>query len=462
MKKNFALGLVTGILIAGASLVFANSSIQALLNDKIKIVLNGDTQVLKDETTNEVQYPITYQDRTYLPLRTIANLLGIKIDYDAESNSAILKTDDSEENESESKMKSDFDLLKYMTKDKNYMISPFSLKMAMMLAANGADGKTKAEILNSLNIKDLEEYNNFAKEIIAKYHNNGSVELNVANSIWLNSSIAGKDIQFAKAYKDLIAEYFDGSAETEDESHIAKKANSWISEKTKGKINNMLDESQDAKFLALLVNTIYFKGEWANTFDEYSTYKETFTDRNNKESEIDFMHKTRKYDYYEDENMQMVRLPYRGGATSMYVVLHKNDEDVDIESVMKKMTYAKVELSLPKFKTEYSLSFKNILQQLGIKEAFDASMANFKNKMFEGGSAQDNMFIDDVLQKTFIEVDESGTEAAAATAVIVANATALPVEEEIKVFKADKPFEYFIMDETTNQVLFMGEYAYAE
>lgn len=461
MKKNFALGLLAGILIVSASFVFANSSIQALLNDNIKIVLNGDTQVLRDETTNEIQYPITYQDRTYLPLRTIANLLGIEVDYDSEKNEAILKTNN-EIKEEQMGMKNDFELIKFMPKDENYMVSPFSLRMAMMLAANGAEGNTKTEILNSLNVKDLDEYNNFAKETIEKYRNNGSVELNVANSIWLNSSMAGKDIQFAKAYKDLVAEYFDGNAEVEDKTNISKKANSWISEKTKGKISKMLDESTDAQFLALLINTIYFKGEWAETFDEYFTSKQTFTDRNNKETEIDFMHQTRKHDYFEDENMQMVRLPYRGGSTAMYVVLHKNDKDVDIESAMKKMSYEKVELSLPKFKTEYSLSFKKILKELGIDEAFNASKANFKNKMFEGASDKDNMFIDDVLQKTFIEVDESGTEAAAATAVIVANATALPIEEEIKVFNADRPFEYFIMDEASNQVLFMGEYAYAK
>ena len=93
MKKGFILGLATGIVLTGASFVFANSQIQAILNDQIKVTLDGVTQVFRDETTNEVQNPITYKDRTYLPLRTVANLVGVDVDYDAESNTAILKNE---------------------------------------------------------------------------------------------------------------------------------------------------------------------------------------------------------------------------------------------------------------------------------------------------------------------------------------------------------------------------------
>jgi len=93
MKKGFILGLTTGVVLTGASLVLANSQIQAILNDQIKVTLNGQAQEFKDETTNEIQYPITYQNRTYLPLRTVANLVGVDVDYDASSNTAILNSD---------------------------------------------------------------------------------------------------------------------------------------------------------------------------------------------------------------------------------------------------------------------------------------------------------------------------------------------------------------------------------
>lgn len=468
MKKGFIIGLLTGLTITGASFVLANSQIQAFLNDKIRVTLDGETQIMRDETTNEIQYPITYHDRTYLPLRTIAKLLGIAVDYDAISNTAMLKTshsgEDQEVNSEEikvSKMKNDFELLKYMTKEKNYMISPFSLKMAMMLAANGAEGTTKSEILKVFDVKDINAYNEYAKNLIDKYNMSEAVKMNVANSIWLNSSIAGKNITFAKVYQDLIKQYYDGNAEVENEDDIAKKANQWIAEKTNGKIKNMLDEKQKASFLALLVNTIYFKGEWANQFNNYDTYKESFTDRNGKSTEIDFMHKTRKYDYYEDENMKMIKIPYKDYETAMYVVLPTNEEKLNIQEAIKKMSTFKVNLAIPKFKTEYSLSLSKILQELGIQEAFSQINAKFKNVMFQGISLDKNVFIGDVLQKTFIEVDENGTEAAAATAITMNTTSAMPQPEIIKEFKADRPFLYFIMDETTNEILFMGEQAYA-
>lgn len=96
MKRGFLLGLVTGALITGASIVMASSQIQAMLNDQIKVSLNGEIQEFRDETTDEVQYPITYKDRTYLPLRTVANLVGVNVDYDSESNTAILTTEEQE------------------------------------------------------------------------------------------------------------------------------------------------------------------------------------------------------------------------------------------------------------------------------------------------------------------------------------------------------------------------------
>ncbi len=98
MKKDYVLGLATGIVLAGASLVFANSQIQAIINNQIKVTLNGQVQEFRDETTNEIQYPITYKNRTYLPLRTVANLVGVEVDYDANTNTAILKTEKEENN----------------------------------------------------------------------------------------------------------------------------------------------------------------------------------------------------------------------------------------------------------------------------------------------------------------------------------------------------------------------------
>lgn len=358
--------------------------------------------------------------------------------------------------------KDEFNILKFMPDDKNYMVSPFSLKMAMSLAANGADGTTKDEILTAFGIDNLDSYNTAAKELIERYEGTSSVKLNVANSIWLNKDVAGKDIKFTDEYKKLVSEYYKGTASEEDAKNIALKINSWVEKKTNNKIKNLLPEG-DAKFLSVLVNTIYFKGEWAEQFEEYATKEEDFTDRNGKVEKTDFMHKTERYRFYEDENMKMVRVPYKSGKTAMYLVLPTNEDKMDIATALDNMNSYKVRLSFPKFKTEYSLSFKEILKHIGIEKAFEKWEAEFDEVMFKGVKEGENVYVDDVLQKTFIEVDENGTEAAAATAVIMNKATSIgPGMEEIKEFKADRPFIYFIRDDVTHEVLFIGEYAFTK
>ncbi len=359
-------------------------------------------------------------------------------------------------------IENDFELLKYMTDDENYMVSPFSLKMAMMLAANGAEGETKDEILNAFNIQDLDKFNADAKNIIERYDDEKDVTLNTANSIWLNRDRAGKNVEFNDEYKKIVQDFYYGVAEEESRNNIAKEINKWISEKTNNKIDKVLDEKKPAEFLAALVNTLYFKGDWALKFDKASTYKETFTSRDNKKSDIDFMHETAKYDYYEDENMKMVKLPYVGRKTAMYFVLPTNEDKMDISNALKNMQNVKVRLAIPTFKTEYNLSFIDMLRKMNINKAFNPELAEFKNKMFTGVEEERNVFIGEVIQKTFIEINENGTEAAAATVVQMFDNAALPPQDEvIKDFKADRPFIYFIIDEVSGEVLFIGEYAYA-
>lgn len=362
----------------------------------------------------------------------------------------------------EETLKNDFEILKYMTKKENYMVSPFSLKMAMMLAANGAEGNTRSQILRAFGVTNIDNYNEYAKELIEKYNSNENVKLNVANSIWLNSTLAGENVKFALEYENLVAKYFDGVARVENEDDIASKANRWIEEKTNNRIKNMLNEKSKADFLSLLINTIYFKGEWAEQFEKEATSKDVFTDRSSQETKIDFMNITSRYSYYEDANMRMVKIPYQGHETSMYIVLPINEDELDIQNALENMRMRKINLSIPKFKIEYRLSFADTLKQLGIKDAFDGQDARFKNVMFAADSQpNENIYIGDVLQKTFIEVDEAGTEAAAATAIIMKATSFLPEPEDIIDFKANRPFIYFVLDENNKDVLFIGEYAYS-
>lgn len=353
-----------------------------------------------------------------------------------------------------SSYESDFDFMKYMPKDQNYMISPFSIKMAMMMAANGANGYTQKEILSALGVSSIDEYNQKANDIITKYNSNKDVNLNVANSIWLNKTEA-MGANFKDTYKKIISDFYKGVAMEENADIIASKINDFIAKETNNKITNVLTAERPAGFLSALVNTIYFKGSFENQFDTANTKKDTFTDRNGNKSEIDFMNQTKHFGYYENDGVQMLKMNYSGRDIAMYILLNDDDKDVDINDIISKMEYKKVSVSMPKFKTEFTKSFVDVLKQMGINIAF-TNAADFSN-MFDNVEA----YISDVIHKTFIEVDENGTEAAAATVILIAKSS-LPMPEEIKEFKANKPFTYFIRDEVSGEILFLGEYAFAK
>ena len=353
-----------------------------------------------------------------------------------------------------SSYESDFDFMKYMPKDQNYMISPFSIKMAMMMAANGANGYTQKEILSALGVSSIDEYNQKASDIITRYNSNKDVNLNVANSIWLNKTEA-MGANFKDTYKKIISDFYKGVAREESADTIASKINDFIAKETNNKITNVLPAERPAGFLSALVNTIYFKGSFENQFDTANTKKDTFTDRNGNKSEIDFMNQTKHFGYYENDGVQMLKMNYYGRDIAMYILLNDDDKDVDINDIISKMEYKNVSVSMPKFKTEFTKSFVDVLKQMGINIAF-TNAANFSN-MFDNVEAH----ISDVIHKTFIEVDENGTEAAAAT-VILMTKNSLPMPEEIKEFKANRPFTYFIRDEVSGEILFLGEYAFTK
>ena len=353
-----------------------------------------------------------------------------------------------------SSYESDFDFMKYMPKDQNYMISPFSIKMAMMMAANGANGYTQKEILSALGVSSIDEYNQKANDIITRYNSSKDVNLNVASSIWLNKTEA-MGANFKDTYKKIISDFYKGVAREGRADTIASKINDFIAKETNNKITNVLTAERPAGFLSALVNTIYFKGSFENQFDTANTKKDTFTDRNGNKSEIDFMNQTKHFGYYENDGVQMLKMNYSGRDIAMYILLNDDDKDVDINDIISKMEYKKVSVSMPKFKTEFTKSFVDVLKQMGINIAF-TNAADFSN-MFDNVEA----YISDVIHKTFIEVDENGTEAAAATVILIAKSS-LPMPEEIKEFKANKPFTYFIRDEVSGEILFLGEYAFAK
>lgn len=360
-----------------------------------------------------------------------------------------------------------------MPADKNYMFSPLSVKMALALAANGAEGDTKNEILNTLEIKNLDEFNTLSKDLIKRYSKTDILSLNIANSIWINKDETTQN--FSKNFKNIATEYYNADVKTVYNKNAVSEINSWVKDKTKGKIPQIIDNADN--FWAMLINAIYFKGAWENEFSTSLTKPDEFTNADGTKTQTDFMNKTSWIPYAETKSAKIIELPYKNRVdkfsdsgeyigtdsfdeldVSMYLMLADSsiNAEQELNSVITdenfKRTYTK--LSMPKFKIEYSESLNDMLKNIGIKTAFDTKTARFE-KMFDSG----NMWFTDTIHKTFISVDEKGTEAAAVTAIGMGGSALPPEPIELKF---NKPFYFAIRDNTSGEILFMGRYAFAE
>lgn len=334
--------------------------------------------------------------------------------------------------------------------DQNYMFSPFSIKAALAMAANGAEGETRREILDALGIEDLDAFNDRIWYLIDRYSNNYYLTLSVANSIWLNRDYRyAEDAEFSDTFRAIIEKMYSGEVGIVNNSNAVDTVNNWVEENTGGRITDIINSPD---FLAALVNAVYFKGEWFEVFEPEDNDFKTFTSRDGSETELEFMNQTGYYDYYENRAMRMIAIPYKDTNIAMYIAIGAG-RAVDLDRYIPEMESAYVNLSIPKFKTEYSVELNDTLKAIGIEKAFSEFDAEFKNMV---DNYPMNIYIDKVLHKTYIDVNEAGTEAAAETAVMMAGSGMPP--EPID-FIADEPFTYFIYDSENDEILFVGEYS---
>lgn len=362
-------------------------------------------------------------------------------------------------------------LMANIDKTANYCVSPLSIKTALAMAANGANGDTKAQILSAAGISDLDSFNKTAADIISRYKDGETITLNIADSLWLNTDNSA-GMKLSSVYTALIEKFFNGGASDVTNSNAVKKINDWVAEKTNKKIDSIIDSPD---FAAALVNAVYFKGAWEKDFDERATHKAVFTDINGKKSKLDFMEQTSRFKVYDDGATKIIELPYSctyekdaeswdygtesGKNVSMFIIL--GECDVEALPSADKFESKNVNLLLPKFRVESSLTLNDILQALGMTDAFDSEKADFRPMFIAAdGSSDDNMFISQILHKTYIDVDEEGTEAAAVTAIIMETTSIMP--EKPYEFHADKPFTYVIRENVSGEILFAGEYMFAE
>jgi len=355
-----------------------------------------------------------------------------------------------------------------MPNDKNYMFSPFSVKMALMMAANGASENTRDEILKVTQVDNIDEYNKKAVNMLDSYSKTDILNVNVSNSIWINSDKTSQ--KFSNQYKEKLLKYYNATSDTVTEKTAVSRINGWVNEKTKGKIPAIISE-KNTDFWAMLVNAVYFKGNWMHEFNKQATKKDIFTSNDGTKTEVDFMNRIGWMKYSGSDGVTVVELPYLNRENvfddngnylgtknsdvnmSMYIIM--SEKELNPQQTLDETIFTQqyVRLSLPKFKIEYSSFITDILKTMGIKKAF-TSDAEFVN-MFDKG----NMWIDSVVHKTYINVDEQGTEAAAVTGIGMGGSSMPP--EPLSV-SFNKPFSFVIKDNTSGEILFVGKYAYAQ
>jgi len=356
----------------------------------------------------------------------------------------------------------------------NHFFSPFSIVTALAMTSAGAAGATDAEMAAALHINpdpakrhaecaSWARMLNSANDALFK-RPAGGMEISTANSIWLATRL-----QFKKTFVDIAKDSYQAEVRGADFAGNAKQAvkdiNDWVEDKTKGKIKDIVDVRAIPPDTALiLANAIYFKADWARPFKNESTHDADFTLDGGEKIKAPLMSQTAPFNYVnrEAEGFAALEMPYKDQRMTMLVLLPNKIDG--LPALEKKLTgplvtdtihslkRERVVVYVPKFHAETEYQLADHLQALGMKLAFST------NADFSGITDIKPTYISAVIHKAFVDVDEKGTEAAAATVVGIRAGSAAPPKPPV-VFRADHPFIYFIRDTQTGQILFAGRMA---
>ncbi len=341
--------------------------------------------------------------------------------------------------------------------DENLFISPLSISYALGMTRNGAAGSTWDAMVEVLRQQDMEN-----QEINQSYQNlttgltglDPTVEFNIANSIWyrMNKAIVPEFLTTSETYFDAMIRAMDWNDAT-----ACDTINTWIEDATNGKIKKMIRCPVTDDVAMMLINAIYFKGAWTVQFDPDTTIDAPFYLDDGSSVDCRMMRRNDTVMYYENEVFQAVDLPYGAEAFSMTILLPGYEKTIDdILAVMTEENWALwmgsfqeagIPLHMPRFKFSYKASLKDMLINMGMGVAFDPGAADFSN-MFTDGVG----WIGKVEHKTFVQVDEEGTEAAAATVVVM-------LDSAVRGMFVNKPFLFVIHEKETGTIVFMGRVA---
>jgi len=360
----------------------------------------------------------------------------------------------------------------------NVFVSPWSISSALAMTYEGAKGTTATEMSSVLNFfsDDNARRSSFANITNTLNKPSSDYALSSANALW-----AEKGYAFLPAYFSLVGKYYGGKVTNLDfkQSSEASRVtiNNWVAKQTMDKIKDLMPKgSVNEGTRLVLTNAVYFKGKWKESFDKKNTKEANFNAEKDVQCikapcypvvstvKVQMMNKQTNFNYYEDYALQAVLLPYKGDRLSMVVLLPKKEGDNYINlaerftannsypaTVLQSLVASgrnEVNVFLPKFKFDKKLSLADTFKTLGMAEAFTGAAD------FSGMTGNKDLLISDVIHQAFVAVDEEGTEAAAATGVaMVLGLAPVPVPE----FRADHPFIFVILENTTGQILFLGK-----
>lgn len=351
-----------------------------------------------------------------------------------------------------------FDLFKKLYSaegNKNIMFSPTSVSLALAMTYNGANGDTKTAFENALKMKGLstDEINTVYKGLINYLVNSDDkVLMDIANSIWYKNGAAVE-----QPFIDVNKQYYNAEVKSANFSDpvTLDLINGWVEDNTNGKIKDILDQIPGDAFM-YLINTIYFKGMWKYKFKKEDTYTDKFYKEDGSNADASFMKAKMTINSTSNDMLSAIELPYGNNDYSMVVLLPNDGKKISdiIESLdadswskwMKEMSAEETNVYLPRFKFDYKRTINKELKAMGLGVAFSSSAD------FTGIRKSGDLFISRVIHQSFIEVNEEGTEAAAATVVEIKELSA-PQEST---FKANKPFIFVIKEKKSNAIVFAG------
>jgi len=364
-------------------------------------------------------------------------------------------------NVSESSGKLAFELYQQFSQEneQNIFFSPLSINLAIGMTYAGANGTTKEQVANVFHfpLQDKNLHSQLGK--LQKHLNSlGSegIEVSIANQLW-----ADKQYKFLCSYTRGVKKAYKAPVKKmpfrTDPENCRLEINKWVEDKTNDRIKNLLPKRSITDMTALvLTNAVYFKGQWNSKFEPEATIDGIFLSSINEKIECRMMNAQQKFNYFGNESFQLLEMPYAGNNFSMLVFLPS--EGTSLNDVVSKLTFEKfaeyadsmveeeVNVSFPKFKFESKYELKPVLSEMGMPIAF-SNAADFTRM-----SKKPDLKIDEVYHKAFVEVSEEGTEAAAATAVVVVRKMAKIPQR----FEANRPFLFIIRENETGNILFMG------